>query len=163
MTRFSLTGGKFVRLSGLLILLGLPLMGCAGTRSKGFHDVSVNDALQSKTGQEKLLELPFFMSGQEHPPVTAELGIFKSSKRTVNGRGVEEKCRTAFLSAVISLQSRAQKMGGDAVVDIRSTTRNRPLDSADQFRCVAGNGGKMVNVTLEGRVVKFTESGDPAL
>lgn len=120
-----------------------------------FHDVSVREAVNTKNGKEKLLDVPFFMSGQDHPAVAEDLGIYKSNKRSGRGPGDIEKCQVAFLSAIISLQNRAQKLGGDAVIDIKSITKHNNLDSPDRFRCVAG--ALMANVALVGRVVKYSK------
>ena len=84
----------------------------------------------------------------------SDLGEFTANRRTnAFNKGDEEACQIAFLSAVIALQTRAQEMGGDAVVDVHSTTRHQNLESATQYRCAAGN--VVANVVLVGRVVKL--------
>lgn len=121
-----------------------------------FHDLSVESANQSELGKEKLLDLPFYMKGQEHPEVAQDLGVFTSNRRTnAFNKSDEEACEIAFLSAVISLQERARKQGGDAVVDIRSITKHNDLESPTQYRCVAGT--MIANVALEGRVVRLAK------
>ena len=121
-----------------------------------FHDLSVESANQSELGKEKLLDLPFYMKGQEHPEVAQDLGVFTSNRRTnAFNKSDEEACEIAFLSAVISLQQRARKQGGDAVVDIRSITKHNDLESPTQYRCVAGT--MIANVALEGRVVRLAK------
>jgi len=62
-------------------------------------------------------------------------------------------CEIAFLSAIIALQKRAMQLGADAVVDIKSITKHNDLDSATDYRCVAGS--MIANVVLTGRAVKF--------
>ncbi len=59
------------------------------------------------------------------------------------------------MSAVIALQKRAKRLGGDAVVDIESITQHKDLESSTEFRCVVGN--VVANVALSGRVVKFSK------
>lgn len=121
-----------------------------------FHDLSVEGATGSATAEEKLLDLPFYMKGQEHPKVAQDLGVFTSNRRTnAFNKSDEEACEIAFLSAVISLQQRARKQGGDAVVDIRSITKHNDLESPTQYRCVAGT--MIANVALEGRVVRLAK------
>jgi uncharacterized protein YbjQ (UPF0145 family) len=138
---------------GLLLLLVSTLAVPAAGRST-FHDFLVKDAVESSLGRERLLDVRFYMAGQAHPAVARELGVFKSN-RTTNavGKSDEEACQVAFLSALISLQERARSEGGDAVVDIRSVTKHRDLESATSFRCAAGN--VVANVAVTGRVVKF--------
>jgi uncharacterized protein YbjQ (UPF0145 family) len=56
---------------------------------------------------------------------------------------------------VISLQTRAKRQGGDAVVDIKSITNTSELESSTQYRCSAGN--VVANVVLTGRVVRLAK------
>ena len=57
----------------------------------------------------------------------------------------------AFLSAMLTLQDRVKKMGGNAVVNIRSYYKKHNFDSPDEFEC--GNGAVIAGVTLKGDVV----------
>ena len=121
-----------------------------------FHDLSAEDAARSTLGEEKLLDVPFYLKGQKHPKVAQDLGVFTSNRRTnAFNKSDEKACEIAFLSAVIALQQRAKKEGGDAVVDIRSITKHNDLDSPTLYRCVAGN--VVANVVLEGRVVRLAK------
>jgi uncharacterized protein YbjQ (UPF0145 family) len=118
------------------------------------HDLSIEAAMNSPTGQEKLLKLPVYFKGQSHKAVASELGEFTANRRTnAFNKSDEEACQIAFLSAVIALQTRAQAVGADAVIDVRSTTRHQNLESATQYRCAAGN--VVANVVLVGRMVKL--------
>jgi uncharacterized protein YbjQ (UPF0145 family) len=118
------------------------------------HDLGTEQAMNSELGKERLLGVPVYFAGQSHPAVASEMGVFTANRRTnAFNKSDEEACRIAFLSAVIALQSRAQQLGGDAVVDIKSITNNQNLESATQYRCAAGN--VVANVALTGRVVKF--------
>jgi len=121
-----------------------------------FHDLSVQEAAESELGKQKLLEVPFYMKGQKHPKVAQDLGVFTSNRRTnAFNKSDEQACEVVFLSAVIALQKRAQRQGGDAVIEIRSITKHQDLESATQFRCVAG--AVIANVALEGRVVRLAK------
>ncbi len=125
----------------------------AGARSS-FHDLPVQEAVDSELGKTRLLDVPFYMAGQSHPGVARDLGTFTSNRRT-NAflKSDEDACRVAFLSAIIALQERVRREGGDAVVDVKSITKHRDLESASQYRCVAGS--VVANVALSGRVVKL--------
>ena len=57
------------------------------------------------------------------------------------------------LTGSFALQSRAQQMGGDAVVEIKSITKHNDLTSASEYRGAAGD--VVANVVLTGRVVKL--------
>ena len=75
--------------------------------------------------------------------------------RGVSMLDFEKGCQIAFLSAIIQLQRRAEKQGGNAVVDIKSITKHNDLESATQYRCAAGTF--VANVALTGRVVKLAK------
>lgn len=142
---------RFVFVLGVVCLVGSP-----GLARDTFHDLSVEEARSSDLGQEKLLDVPFYMAGQKHPGVAKSIGTFTSNKRTnAFNKSDEYACQIAFLSAVISLQQRARQEGGDAVVDIKSITKHNDLESSSQFRCVAGN--VIANVVLTGRVVRLAK------
>jgi hypothetical protein len=120
------------------------------------HDYSIEFALESEAAKGKVLDVPIYFSGQSHSAVAADLGVFTANRRTnAFNKSDEAACEIAFLSAVISLQTRAQREGGDAVVDIKSITKHSELESATQFRCAAGN--VVANVVLTGRVVRLSK------
>lgn len=117
-----------------------------------FHDISVESATQSDAAAQKLLDVPFYMAGQSHPPIASDMGVVKSNRRTnAFNKSKANACRIAFLSAIIAFQKRARALGGQAIVDIRSVTKHNDLDSPTRFRCVAGS--VIANVALTGRVV----------
>ncbi|MBF0292267.1 MAG: excinuclease ABC subunit A [Nitrospinae bacterium] len=114
----------------------------------------VQHALETSVAKKKLLDIPFFMAGQKHDNVVKDLGVFKSSKTSSGfSKSDQEGCDQAFLSAIISLQERVKKEGGDAVVDIKSVTKGNNMESATEFGCLAG--ALVVRVALEGRIVKL--------
>lgn len=139
--------------TALFVLLSLLITNSASGRA--YLEVSVEETVTTEIGQEKLLDIPFYMLGQEHPPVAKDFSIYKSNKRSANGRGHIRKCQVAFISAIISLQNRAKNMGGDGLIDVMSITGRNNLESSDKFRCLTGT--KMVNVELVGRVVTFSK------
>ena len=117
-------------------------------------DLDAQAAASSALGTERLLDVPYFLKGQAHSAIAQDLGVFRSNQRTnAFNKSDEAACQIAFLSAVIQFQKRAQSLGGDAVVDLTSITADKPLDSATQYRCAAGN--IVANVALTGRVVKL--------
>src|SRR5262252_5676668 len=65
-----------------------------------------------------------------------------------------EACEWVFLSAVIALQERARKEGGNAVINIVSNYRNVVTSSETEYVC--GAGGLMAGVALKGRVVNLS-------
>lgn len=97
--------------------------------------------------------IKLYFSGQSAPK-GQQLGTFTSNKKTnFFNKSDKEGCEWAFASAVIALQQRAVKEGGNAVVDIHSYYKKEEFKSATEYQCVAGavTGG----VTLRGTVVKL--------
>ena len=138
---------------GAAILAASLLLSLPAHARDTFHDLDVKQATQSERGA-KLLDVPFYMAGQKHPAVARELGEFTSNRRTNAAfKSDAEACQIAFLSAIISLQQRARKEGGNAVIEIRSITKHNDLESATQYRCVAG--AVVANVALTGKVVEL--------
>lgn len=118
-----------------------------------WHELSAANALKSPMGQDKLLpDIKVYLKGQPHPGVAREFGEFATNQRSnAFGKPAETACNTAFLSAVIALQKRAVREGGNAVIDIYSITRDEKFESAEKFRCIAGM--IISNVALKGTVV----------
>ncbi len=135
----------------------LLLVATAANARNTDHVMPVQDAVQSELGRERLSDVPFYFSGQDHPPVAEEVSVARSNRHTSGVfRSDERACQIAFLSALIQLQARAREERADAIVDIISVTRHRHLESPTEFRCIAG--GTVVHVGLEGTLVRFKKS-----
>ena len=114
---------------------------------------SVSHALKSKLAKEKTLDdVRVFMTGQGHPGVSRSFREYQSNKRS-SGWNDQEACDKAFISAIIALQQRADKEGGNGVVDIYSIANNKKNRSADTYSCLRGRS--MAQVILRGTVVRF--------
>ncbi|WP_055139464.1 hypothetical protein [Burkholderia plantarii] len=111
----------------------------------------IDDAL--KTGAGKVGDdVSLYFAGQPHPVVVKRQGEFATNKKTnAFGKSDLEACQHVFLSAVIALQERARKEGGNAVIDIKSNYKNDLRASATEFTC--GAGAIMAGVALTGEVV----------
>lgn len=118
---------------------------------------AVQDALANGKGHEKVgSDIALYFAGQEYPSVEQRLGEFATNKKTsAFGRTDREACEHVFLSAVLELQERARKEGGDAVVNIKSNYKNRVRESATEFTC--GAGAIIAGVALKGEVVKLAK------
>ena len=114
------------------MLAAILLMGAQMSSAKDvFHDYSVEAALKSPQSGE-LRKIPIFMAGQNHPPGD-KIEDNKSNRRTnAFGKSDQDACDIAFLSAIFALQDRAMAVGGTAVLDIKSGTKNRDLTSATE-------------------------------
>jgi hypothetical protein len=103
--------------------------------------LSLKSALEKAEASGKLAPgIKLFFGTQKHPTPTAKLGEARTNKKTnfFNKTDVEG-CEWAFLSAMISLTQYAQKVGGNAVVNIRSNYKNNVFSSETEYQCGAGN------------------------
>ncbi|MGF6773328.1 hypothetical protein P3T18_005833 [Paraburkholderia sp. GAS199] len=111
----------------------------------------VEPALHSEPGKVSD-DIDLYFAGQKHPPVKNTIGEFATNKKTnAFGKSDLEACQHVFLSAVIELQERARKEGGNAVINIKSNYKNEVRESATEFTC--GAGAVIAGVALKGDVV----------
>jgi hypothetical protein len=110
------------------------------------------DAPQASAKLDKGVQLHF--GGGYGGGIAKDLGIWSSNKKT-NAFLKSDKtaCEWAFLSAVLELQQRARKIGGNAVVNITSNYKNILTSSGSQYMC--GAGSIMAGVALKGRVIRI--------
>ena len=121
------------------------------------HKYSIEDALATTGARDKLTkEIKLFFGDAKHPAIDKDRGVYTSNKKTnAFNKTDKEACEWAFLSAMISLQSRAQKEGGNAVVGIKSYYKQNEFSSTEKYEC--GAGALLAGVTFKGRVVKLKE------
>lgn len=115
------------------------------------------EALAAPAAQGKLdPAIKLYFGNQPHPAVAKEMGEWKTNKKT-NGlnKSDQEACEWVFLSAVMELQERAQKEGGNAVINIKSNYKNNERSSETEYMC--GSGALMSGVALKGTVVKLAD------
>ncbi len=110
---------------------------------------------KGKTTKDRIdPEIRLFFGKQKPPAVERKLGEFTANRKTnATNKTDKEACEIAFVSAVVSLQQRARKEGGDAVVNIASTYRNENRESDSEYLC--GAGTFVSGVALRGTVVKL--------
>lgn len=93
-----------------------------------------------------------YFGDQPHGKVTNRYGEFPTSKKTNAFRKTsDEACQWVMLSALLSLQERAQREGGNAVINIRSYYDKKIYSSTTDYECHMGN--IMAGVALIGEVV----------
>ncbi len=136
----------------LVCLLGAT----AVSARESFRTFPVKEALEKGEREHKLVDVPLYFGDQKHPKVIQELGVFATNKKTnAFGKSDRVACDWVFLSAVIQLQQRALREGGNAVIDIKSNYKNIEFVSDDEYRCGAGN--VVAGVALIGTVVKINK------
>ena len=143
-----------------MLMFGLFTLVTAATPAvakDAWHQLSARDAQVSPLGKEKLKPgIRLYMKGQAHAKVLKQFGEFKANKRSNGfGKSAQVACDTAFISALMSLQARAEKEGGNAVIDIYTITKNKTFESAEQYSCI--KGGFVTNVALMGKVVALAD------
>jgi hypothetical protein len=95
-----------------------------------------------------------YFGKQKVPALERKLGEFTANRKTnATNKTDKEACEISFVSAAVSLQQRARKEGGDAVINIHSVYRNENRESASEYLC--GAGTFVAGVALRGTVVKL--------
>lgn len=130
----------------------LSMAGLAGAEDRVLK-FPVKHAMQSKVAKQKMLDdIRVYMVGQSHPGIDKRYREYQSNQRS-SGLGDQDECDKAFVSALIRLQQRADREGGNAVVDIFSVANNKKNKSSDTYSCLRGRS--MANVILRGTVVRL--------
>lgn len=141
-------------IAGLIVsacLLSTPQAIARDTR----HMYSITEALRAAGAVGRVdKNIRMYFGKQRHPPIEKRLGSFKSNRKT-NAFNKSDKtaCEWVFLSAILSLQERARREGGNAVVNIRSYYKRQLVSSETKYMC--GAGTFVAGVTLLGDVVKL--------
>lgn len=141
-------------------IAAIAAMGCMTHASaKGRDDhikLPIQGALEKGQSYKDTVgtDIKLYWGTQKTPAVANKMGEFTSNKKTnAANKSDQDACDLAFISAVIALQQRARKEGGNAVVNIRSVYKNEDSDSPTEFVC--GAGKIMAGVALRGTVVKL--------
>jgi len=116
---------------------------------------AIGQALKSPAAQGKLdLGIRLFFGRQRHPNLTKDFGEWRTSKKTnAFAKSDPQACEWVFLSAVIALQERARKEGGNAVINIVSNYKNIVTSSESEYVC--GAGDLIAGVALTSKVVNL--------
>jgi len=145
----TLTGSALLAVSAsLACVLSLPAMA-----RDTVLQLPIEDA--TKAGGARLDgTVKFFWGDQSHPAPEKTLGTYTSNKKTnFFNKSDKEGCEWVWLSAMLALQERAKKEGGNAVIDIHSVYRNSDFSSQTEYEC--GAGSVVGGVALRGTVVKL--------
>jgi hypothetical protein len=113
----------------------------------------VKDAMATgQTTKDRLdPEIPLYF-GKKTPAVEKKIGEWTSNKKTnATNKSDKDACEIAFVSAALSLQQRAKREGGNAVVNIKSVYKNEDVENDTEYLCGAGTFS--AGVALRGTVV----------
>ncbi len=116
---------------------------------------SIGDVLKSPGAAEKVdKNIRLYFGKQRHPKVAKNFGTVTANKKTnAFNKSDKQACEWVFLSAVIALQDRARRDGGNAVVNIRSYYKKQNVSSRTEFMCGVGN--VVAGVTFQGDIVRL--------
>ena len=84
--------------------------------------------------------IKLFFGKQKHAKPLTQLGPTRTNKKTnFFNKTDQEACDWAFQSSIIALAQYAQRVGGNAIVNIRSNYKNIEFSSETEYQCGAGN------------------------
>ena len=116
----------------------------------------VTDGMErGKTTKERIdPDIKVYFGKRKSPAVERKFGEFTANRKTnATNKTDKEACEIAFVSAIISLQQRARREGGNAVVNVASVYKNENRESNAEYLC--GAGTFVAGVALRGTVVKL--------
>lgn len=150
-------GRKMKQLAYLVLISMLLFSYSDGDARSTLHKISIESALEWGRQEGVLVSsVQLYFGEQDHPAVESNLGTYTSNRKTnAFGKSDEKACKWAFLSAMKTLQERAIKEGGNAVINIHSFYFENKFVSASEFEC--GAGATVAGVTMVGDVVKLAE------
>ncbi|WP_414444810.1 excinuclease ABC subunit A [Burkholderia sp. 22PA0106] len=136
----------------MLMVAAVALLGVSQAQARNDVGTYPIDAALATGAGSVGTDVSLYFAGQPHPAIVKEYGEFDTNKKTnAFGKSDIDACRHVFLSAVIELQARARKEGGNAVIDIKSNYKKQLVASATEFTC--GAGAVVAGVALTGNVV----------
>jgi molecular chaperone DnaK (HSP70) len=140
-----------------IAILALSSMSAAVARDERLMFPVKSAMEKGQTTKDKLdPSIPLYF-GKKTPAVEKKLGEFTSNKKTnAANKSDQEACEIAFVSAAISLQERAKKEGGNAVVNIRSVYKNENVEHDTEYLC--GAGTFLSGVALRGTVATLKKT-----
>ncbi len=144
-----------MKLASSLSILTLSLCAFNASARDNIQDYSIADALASAQAKDILgTDIKFYFGDQPHGAIVKKFVESRTNKKT-NGANKSDKeaCEWAFLSTMKTLREKAQSLGANAVVNIRSNYRNNLTSSATTFKC--GSGMLVSGVALVGDVVEI--------
>jgi hypothetical protein len=137
------------------LLLAVALLAAAGaTDARDDHLMfPVAEALSTPAAREKLdPKISLHFGKEKRPAVARSIGTWTTNKKTNSfGKSDKDACEWAFLSAMLALQERARKEGGDAVIAIESVYKDVVTSREKEYVC--GAGAFVAGVAFRGEVV----------
>ena len=114
-------------------------------------NMKIKDGLEAGKHTKNTIsdDIKLYFGKQKTPAVDKKIWEGSTTQKSMR-KSQKEHCETAFVSAILRLQDRARREGGNAVVNIVSGGSN---DSGTEYTCTSGR--VTGSVTLRGTVVKL--------
>lgn len=119
--------------------------------------MAFQDVLNSPAAKEKLDgSVKFYLAGAKTPKIVKKLNSDVSNHKT-NGfnKSPDESCQWVALSALLSFQEHAKRLGMNAVVDIESYYKKVPYSSPTDYECHVG--ALMTGVAFKGTYAQVAQ------
>ncbi|MBX2867274.1 MAG: heavy metal-binding domain-containing protein [Acidiferrobacterales bacterium] len=144
---------NFVTLSLIAVFVSASLLTSDAYARDNRLRFSIADALNSESALGKINPgIRLYFSGQAIPPVIKSYGSGRTNKKTNAFNKTDLfACEWVFISAIIQMQKKAEQLGANAVVNIKSNYKNIEFSSPYEFECGAGN--VIAGVALKGEFV----------
>ena len=137
----------------ILTLTAFLFYGCAADRNVP-KPYSIAEALEFRDYKKQLKGVRFYFGNQRHPRVAKSFGVRSSSQKSnAVGRSNKKTCARAFVSALLRFRSTTLRLGGNAVINVKSNYKHNEVSSRSHYQCAAG--AVMSGVTIKGTVVKL--------
>jgi hypothetical protein len=139
----------------LLVLILTFVAGEANAKEK-IHQFNIADFMANPSHLEKLEGVKYFFGDQAHAEIVREFGDdYTNPKTNAFGKKDAVACDWVMLSAMLALQRRAQQLGANAVINIRSNYKHNLVSSTTEFTC--GAGAFVAGVSLIGTFVTIDQ------
>jgi len=126
----------------------------AGFARDDIGDYSVAQVLSTEHAKAKLGGVRYYFGTKKHGKVIKRYGLtFTNQKTSAFAKSDQEACEWVFLSAMIQLKKKAQQLGGNAIINIKSNYRDNLTSSNKTFKC--GAGAVIAGVALQGEIVSL--------
>lgn len=146
-----------MKLTAVMAGVGLLFFALPSVAKDVMHMSPIEDAMQSDVYKNRLdPNIALYFGEQSHGNVVKSLGSFPTNKKTNAFNKTDiEACEWVLLSALLTLQERARKEGGNAVINIASYYKKNTVVSDTQYECHTGTF--IAGVALMGEVVTLAD------
>ena len=142
----------------LLVLVAILTFVAAEANAKEkILQFSITDFMANPSYAEQLAGVKYYFGDQTHPEIVKEFGDDYTNPKTNSfGKKNSVACDWVMLSAMLALQRRAQMLGANAVINIKSNYKHNLVSSATEYTC--GAGAFVAGVSLIGTFVTIEDT-----